>query len=175
MEPATADRTASTDSAWQRFLAGRTVLQRAVLAVGALAAASLAVLAVVRAVAAAADGVGGRDVASAAEGGVDIANQSGDADDLVRFLLKRAGGAPVTLDHRVHAPIGNGGEVRLEYACGSTGCRTARLESPAYIESVLPDGRWYRGCYGVSIRIGSGYGGEPLYLELRHQGPTCAT
>lgn len=174
MEPATANPTPSTDSAWQRFLAGRTVLQRAVLAVGALAAASLAVLAVVRAVAAAADRVGARDVASATEGVVDVANQSADADDLVRFLVDRAGGAPVALDHRVHAPIGNGGEVRLEYGCGTTGCRTARLESPAYIESVLPDGRWYQGCYGVSIRIGTGYGAEPLYLELRHQGPTCA-
>lgn len=175
MERATTDD--AIDSAWQRFLAGRTTLQRLVLALGALAAASLAVIGVVRAVAAVAGGTDRPGAAPSTTGGVvDIANQSADADTLVRFLVDRAGGAPVALDHRVHAPIGNGGEVRLEYACDrDTGCSTARLESPDDIEATLRDGRWYQGCYAVSIRVGTGYEAQPLYLELRHQGPVCPT
>jgi len=158
-------------SAWQRFLAGKTNVQRFVIALGALAGAVLAIGAVV---VAAAELLDRRTAIGPAAGEVrQIENQQRSADEFVRFLLHAAGtSVPVHLDHQVLAPRGPGGEYRLEYACDSTGCSFVRLETPADIPATIRGGVWYQGCWSV-VKDGAGYGADPLDIELRLQGETC--
>jgi hypothetical protein len=160
-----------TLSGWQRFLAGKTTVQRLVIALGALAGAVLAIGGVV---AGAAHLLHRAPAVGPATGEVqEIQNQQETADDFVRFLLHAAATkAPVPLDHKVFAPRGPGGEYRLEYACGSTGCSLVRLETPIGGADGVSDRVWYQGCWSV-VKDGNGYGAEHLDLELRRQGETC--
>jgi hypothetical protein len=156
---------------WQRFLAGKTTVQRFVIALGALAGAVLAIGGVVVATTKLLDQ---RTAVGPASGQIEeIQNQQGTADEFVRFLLRAADtGAPVQLDHKVLAPRGPGGEYRLEYDCDSAGCRFVRLETPADIPAGISGGVWYQGCWSV-VKDGNGYGADHLDLELRRQGDTC--
>jgi hypothetical protein len=158
-------------SGWQRFLAGKTTVQRLVIASGALAGAVLAIGGVV---------VGAAhllDRASAvgpATGAVQqIQNQHESADDFVRLLLGAAEKQePVPLNHQVFAPKGPGGEYRLEYNCGSAICSLVRLETPIGGADAATDRVWYQGCWSV-VKDGNGYGADHLDLELTRRGPTC--
>ncbi len=158
-------------SGWQRFLAGKTTVQRLVIALGALAGAVLAFGGVVVGAAHLLDRAPA--LGSAAGAVKQIRNHEGSADDFVRFLLRAAESrTPVQLDHRVLAPRGPGGEFRLEYGCGSAGCSFVRLETPADLSPTMTGGVWYKGCWSV-VQDGNGYGADHLDLELRRQGETC--
>jgi hypothetical protein len=78
---------------WQRFLAGKTTVQRFVIALGALAGAVLAIGGVVVATTKLLDQ---RTAVGPASGQIEeIQNQQGTADEFVRFLLRAADtGAP---------------------------------------------------------------------------------
>ena len=158
-------------SGWQRFLAGKTTVQRLVIAMGALAGAVLAIGGVVVGAAHLFDRASA--IGPAAGKIQQIHNQQESADEFVRFLLSAAEKqAPVPLDHQVFAPRGPGGEYRLEYGCGSTGCRLVRLETPVGGADAVNDRVWYQGCWSV-VKDGYGYGADHLDLELRRQGDTC--
>jgi hypothetical protein len=158
-------------SGWQRFLAGKTTVQRLVIALGALAGAVLAIGGVVVGAAHLLDRASA--VGPATDEVQQIQNQQESADEFVRFLLGRAESqAPVQLDHQVFAPQGPGGEYRLEYDCGSSGCKYVRLETPTGGADADRSRVWYQGCWSV-VKDGNGYGAEHLDLELRREGDTC--
>jgi hypothetical protein len=164
-------------STWQRFLRGKTSPQRFVLALGALAAALLAVGGVVTGVAVLLGGdddPGSNSANPVADGTVQVTNQKPSADAFVTFLLQAAGGAPVQLDHKVTAPLGDG-HYRLEYDCGkSTGCSFVRLETPADIPDTFAGGVWFQGCWSIT-KDGAGYAAAHLDLTFRKQGNRCAS
>ena len=163
--------TSAAKRVWERFLSGRTDAQRFVIALGALAAAVLAIAAV--SVGAARLLKQGAAVAPAREQVRQVQNQQRSADELVRLLLTAARTrTPVQLDHQVLAPRGPGGEYRLEYSCGATGCSFVRLETPADTPVGIAGGVWYQGCWQIA-KDGNGYGADHLDLELRRQGEIC--
>lgn len=153
----------------QRFLEGKTSGQRLVLSLGALAGALTAIVGLVTLVIKLADR--GSNGSSSLTSEATIANQSKDADTLVRELLAREG-KTVALDHKVLGKPGPG-DVSLQYDCSKpAGCSTVRIQSPTDAFDQIPDGVWIQGCFSV-VRDGAGYGAEGLDIELHEQGATC--
>lgn len=169
-------------SAWSRFLAGRTGAQRFVLAIGALAAALVPIGVVVAAIVRVTSGGddGDKTIAAVTVAGGDgsdgsvrvIENQSEGADEFIMFLLDRDGGAPVQLNHQVMGVPGPG-DVTVQYNCdASTGCSLVRVQDGQVTYDVIDGGVWFVGCYGV-VKDGAGYGAQGLDIELHYQGEDC--
>jgi hypothetical protein len=167
------DPTVRAESAWRRFLTGKTSPQLFLIALGALSAALLAIGAVVVAVVRFVDGHDDAGVGSANDGVQRIESQSDAADEFVQFLIDHDG-RPVQLDHQVIAQPGPA-DVSLQYNCDQpTGCNVVRLQAVDDSASEIAGGRWFQGCFGV-VKDGAGYGAQPLDLELHPQGQTCPT
>jgi hypothetical protein len=106
-----------------------------------------------------------------------IRAQTAEADALVRRLVDTAGKATVLLDHQIMGKPGPA-NVSLYYGCGSTGaCSMTRIEV-ANLEGMAvltgETGVWIRGCYAVTLD-GNGYGVDHLDIELRKVGDACPT
>ncbi len=106
-----------------------------------------------------------------------VRTQTAEADALVRSLIATAGRAPVLLDHQIMGKPGPA-NVTLYYGCGSTGsCSMTRIEV-ADLEGMAVltgnTGVWLRGCFAVTLD-GNGYGVEHLDIELRKVGDGCPT
>jgi hypothetical protein len=156
-------------SAWQRFLDGKTRVQRLLLQVGAIAAALTAIAGVVAGVVAfVGDRLGDRaDV----DGATVVRSAEESADRFVKQLVEGDGDA-LQLDHKIIGRRGRA-DVTLEYNCQRSGrCNTTRVQAPATQPSDLPDGVWYQGCWTVA-KVGNGYGAQPLDLQLTYQSATC--
>lgn len=173
MSPPADGKDGEHDQSWRhRFLKGTTGPQRLVLAVGALAAAVLAIGGVVTAIVRFVDGDDSRRIGPATDEEQRIENQSAAADELVGFLIDHDEGA-VQLNHQVIAPRGPN-DVSLQYACDEpAGCSVVRLQLPDSTPNEIPNGLWFQGCYLVVMK-GAGYQADPLDLELRWRGETCA-
>ena len=156
----------------QRLVDNKTGPQRALISLGALAAAVIAIAVVVTAVVRIVDDDDGRGGLERAPGQTRrIASGTMAADEFVRDLLGHDGGV-VALDHQVIAEKGPA-DVRLQYDCTDAGvCVMARLQDVDVVAGDLADGVWFTGCFAVT-QDGVGYGGEPLDIELRHQGDVC--
>jgi hypothetical protein len=181
-----------------RLLDQKTVWQRALIAVTAVATAITAVAGAVALLLplfrpapdtaapptpgpspAATRGTSGSpdDGAPAPAGVTVVRTQTTEADALVRRLIDTAGRAPVLLDHQIMGKPGPA-NVTLYYGCGPTGaCSMTRIEVAdlAGLAVLTADtGVWIRGCYAVTLD-GTGYGVEHLDIELRKVGDACPT
>ena len=155
---------------WRRLVDQSTVWQRAL---GAVVAAITGVGVVVGAV---------QTILPLFDGGGAVAFQPGEvreirtrtptADAFVRLLVE-ADGTAVMLDHQVFGDLPGHGDVRLDYACDeTTGCAQTRVQVANQTLSQVPGGIWLKGCYTVLMK-GTGYGADPLDLELRTAGSVC--
>lgn len=101
-----------------------------------------------------------------------IETQSETADSFVRMLVA-ADGKAILLNHKVLGELPGHGDVKLDYACDATpGCSQTRVQIPNENLSTVPGGIWLQGCYTV-LKKGTGYGADPLDLELRKAGKVC--
>lgn len=157
---------------WRRLLDQSTVWQRAL-------AALLTVVAGISLLVGAAQGVlplFERSGPVAYEEGVvrQIDTRTATADAFVQMLVD-ADGTAVMLDHRVLGELPGDGDVRLDYDCDrATGCAQTRVQVANETLSLVPGGIWLQGCYTV-LKKGTGYGADPLDLELRTAGEVCPT
>lgn len=181
-----------------RLLDQKTVWQRALIAVTAVATAITAVAGVVALLlplfragpdAAAPSTPGPTPAVTRVDTGVpaggtlapagvtEIRTQTAEADALVRRLIDTAGRAPVLLNHQILGAPGPA-DVTLHYACGSTGtCSTTRIQAPNVDGmAALTGGRgvWFQGCFAVAQK-GAGYGADDLDLALTKVGDACPT
>ena len=156
----------------QRLLDNKTGPQRLVISLGAARRRHFAIGGVVTAVARVFDGDGGgSDLDRAPSETQQIESRTEAANRFVSDLLDH-NDAVVALDHHVIAKIGPA-DVSLLYNCTDTGvCSTVRIQSVYDDADVMPDGRWFKGCYAVS-QDGNGYGADSLDIELRYQADTC--
>jgi hypothetical protein len=179
-------------SRWQRFLDGKTVPQKLIVAIGALAAASIAIGTIVIAAINWLDD-GDRDGYTAATDSAGFADGDGDepfvlhsgtpdADRFVQFGIAAARqGDPFELNVQIpEALFDNGSHLRLFYACDDSGvigdgpCSFVRLEQGRSTPIALdPVGWWLRGCY-LLVQDGAGYQAEHLDFELTWVNHTCA-
>jgi hypothetical protein len=189
---ATIERPRPKKSWWQRFLDGKTVPQKFIVAIGALAAAAIAVGTIV---AAAINWLGNGDpesrttVTDSAEfagDGVDgepfvLRSGTPDANRFVEFGIAAARrGNPFELNVQIpEALFDNGSHLRLFYACDDSGvigdgpCSFVRLEQGSSTPIALnPIGWWLRGCYLLALD-GAGYQAEHLDFELTWVNTTC--
>jgi hypothetical protein len=190
---ATVDRPKPKKSWWQRFLDGKTVPQKLIVAIGALAAASIAIgTIVVAAINWLDDGARDGHTAASDSGGF-VGDGDGDepfvlhsgtldADRFVQFGIAAARrGDPFELDVQIpEALFDNGSHVRLFYACDDSGvigdgpCSFVRLEQRRSTPIALdPVGWWLRGCYTL-VQDGAGFQAEHLDFELTWVNYTCA-
>ena len=106
-----------------------------------------------------------------------IRTQTAEADALVQRLIDTAGRAPVLLDHQIMGAPGPA-DVTVNYACGSTGtCSKTRIQAPGVDGMAVLGGGggvWFQGCFAVTVD-GNGYGAEHLDIELRKVGDACPT
>ena len=167
-----ADGADSRAPLWRRLLDQSTLWQRALAAV-------LTVVAGITLLVGAAQGIlalldKGGSVAYE-EGQVRrIETRTATADAFVRMLVD-ADGTAIMLDHEVLGELPGHGDVRLDYACdGTTGCAQTRVQVANETLSLVPGGIWLQGCYSV-LKKGTGYGADPLDLELRTAGEVCPT
>jgi hypothetical protein len=101
-----------------------------------------------------------------------IETQSETADRFVRMLVA-ADGTAIMLNHKVLGELPGHGDVKLDYACDATpGCAQTRVQVPNENLSNVPGGIVLQGCYTV-LKKGTGYGADPLDLELRKAGKVC--
>ena len=181
-----------------RLLDQKTVWQRALIAVTAVATAVTAVAGVVALLlplfrpapdTAAPSTPGPAPAVTRVDGAVPVGDtltpagvtvvrtQTAEADALVRSLIATAGRAPVLLDHQIMGKPGPA-NVTLYYGCGSTGsCSMTRIEVAALEGMAVltgDTGVWLRGCFAVTLD-GNGYGVEHLDIELRKVGDGCPT
>jgi hypothetical protein len=106
-----------------------------------------------------------------------VHTQTAEADAFVQKLLDAAGRVPILLNHKILGQPG-AADVRLYYACGSTGsCSMTRIQAPqvAGMSKLSGDtGVWFQGCFSV-VKIGNGYGADYLDLPLTKVGDRCPT
>ena len=190
---ATINRPKPKKSWWQRFLDGKTVPQKLIVAIGALAAASIAIGTIVVAAINWLDNDDREVRTTATDSGV-FAGDSGDdepfvlhsgtpdADRFVQFGIAAARrGDPFELNVQIpEALFDNGSHLRLFYACDDSGvigdgpCSFVRLEQGSSTPIALdPVGWWLRGCY-MLVQDGAGYQADHLDFELTWVNQTCA-
>jgi hypothetical protein len=177
---------------WHRFLDGKTVPQKLIVAIGALAGASIAIGTIVVTAINWLDN-GDRDRRTTATDVGVFAGESGDepfvmhsgttdADRFVQFGIAAARrGDPFDLNVQIpEALFDNGSHLRLFYACDDSGvvgngpCSFVRLEQGTSTPIALdPVGWWLRGCY-LLVQDGAGYQAEHLDFELTWVNETCA-
>ena len=190
---ATVGRPKPAKSWWQRFLDGKTVPQKLIVAIGALAAASIAIGTILVAAINWLDDDDPDGRTAATESGV-FAGDSGDDEPFVlhsgtpdagRFvefgIAAAERGDPFELNVQIpEALFDNGSHLRLFYACDDTGvigdgtCSFVRLEQGTSTPIGLdPVGWWLRGCY-MLVQDGAGYQAGHLDFELTRVNDTCA-
>ena len=188
---ATINRPNPKRSRWQRFLDGKTVPQKLIVAIGALAAASIAIGTIVVAAINWLDNGDRERPTAAIDSGVFVGDgdepfvlHSGtpDADRFVQFGIAAARrGDPFELNVQIpEALFDNGSHVRLFYACDDSGvigdgpCSFVRLEQGSTTPIELdPVGWWLRGCY-LLVQDGAGYQADHLDFELTWVNHNCA-
>jgi hypothetical protein len=155
---------------WRRLLDQSTVWQRALGAVVAVVTGVAVLVGAVQGVLPLFDRGG---PVAFQEGEVrEIETRTTTADEFVRMLVD-ADGTAVMLDHQVFGELPGHGDVRLDYNCDETaGCAQTRVQVANQTLSQVPGGIWLRGCYLV-LKKGTGYGADPLDLELRSAGSVC--
>ena len=103
---------------------------------------------------------------------VEIETRSPTASKFVEMLVE-ADGTAIMLDHKILGELPGHGDVRLDYACEqSRGCAQTRVQVANQTLSLVPGGIRLKGCYTVLMK-GTGYGADPLDLELRIAGSIC--